>query len=105
MPPRSESSLKGARVWQYEFNAARNGRKTSHAAEIAYAFGDKKFASGLSLMPYRLNFNRSGDPNGKGLRRSPRYTPEIPRHASFDDAGVAPKPPLRAELCKLSERI
>lgn len=98
-------AAKGAQVWQYEFDAAPNGGKTSHAAEISYAFGDNKFAHGLSLKPYWLNFMRSGDPNGKGLPKWPRYTPSTPWHVLFDDAAVAPQPPLRSQLCKLSERI
>ena len=32
-------SAKGSSVWRYEFDSAPNGAKTSHAAEIPYAFG------------------------------------------------------------------
>lgn len=98
-------AAKGAKVWQYEFDAAPNGGKTSHAAEISYAFGDNNFAGGLSLKPYWLNFMRSGDPNGNGLPQWPRYTGTAPRHVLFDSSGVAPQLPLRSQLCKLSERI
>ena len=37
-------SAKGSSVWRYEFDSAPNGAKTSHAAEIPYAFGDASFA-------------------------------------------------------------
>jgi para-nitrobenzyl esterase len=98
-------SAKGAPVWRYEFDAAPNGGKTSHAAEISYAFGDSTFARGLSLKPYWVNFMRSGDPNGSGLAQWPRFTPTERRHVLFSDAGVAPQGPLRPEICSLLDRI
>jgi para-nitrobenzyl esterase len=96
---------KGAPVWQYEFDAAPDGGKTSHAAEIPYAFGDSTFDHGLSLKPYWLNFIRTGDPNGNGLPHWPRYTPGAPTHVLFSDSGVTPFGPLRRQVCSLSERI
>jgi para-nitrobenzyl esterase len=98
-------SAKGAPVWRYEFDAAPNGGKTSHAAEIPYAFGDSTFAQGLSLKPYWVNFIRSGDPNGSGLAQWPRFTPAERRHVLFSDAGVTPQGPLRPEICSLLDRI
>jgi para-nitrobenzyl esterase len=98
-------AAKGAPVWQYEFDAAPNGGKTSHAAEIAYAFGDKSFAHGLSLKPYWLNFIRTGDPNGGDLPRWPRFTTAKPAHVLFSDSGVTALGPLRPEICSLDERI
>jgi para-nitrobenzyl esterase len=98
-------SGKGAPVWRYEFDAAPNGGKTSHAAEISYAFGDSTFSHGLSLKPYWLNFIRSGDPNGSDLAQWPRFTPAERRHVLFSDAGVTPQGPLRPEICSLLDRI
>ena len=94
-----------APVWQYEFDAAPGGGKTSHAAEIPYAFGDSTFGDGLSLKPYWLNFIRSGDPNGAGQPQWPRYTSSQPTHVLFSDAGVTPQAPLRPEVCSLLDRI
>ncbi|HET7605864.1 MAG TPA: carboxylesterase family protein [Sphingomicrobium sp.] len=96
-------SGRSAPVWRYEFDAAPNGGKTSHAAEIPYAFGDSRFASGLSLKPYWVNFIRTGDPNGDGLPRWPRSTPAAPAHVLFDDSGVTALGTLRPEICSLTE--
>jgi len=96
---------KGAPVWQYEFDAAPGGGKTSHAAEIPYAFGDRKIAQGLSLKPYWINFIRSGDPNGAGLPQWPRFTNSKSPHALFNDAGVTPEDPVHADVCSLTERL
>jgi para-nitrobenzyl esterase len=64
-------SARGSSVWRYEFDSAPNGAKTSHAAEIPYAFGDSSFAPGLSLKPYWIAFVRSGE-NWKGCRGGDR---------------------------------
>jgi para-nitrobenzyl esterase len=98
-------AAKGARVWRYEFDAAPNGGKTFHAAEIPYAFGESTFAKGLSLKPYWLNFIRSGNPNGPGLPRWRPFTAAAPAHVLFSDLGVTPMGPLRPQICSLSDQI
>ena len=99
-------AAKGAAVWHYEFDAAPNGAKTSHAAEIPYAFGDSHFgSSNLSLKPYWINFMRAGDPNGAGLPRWPRFSEEQPLHALFNDAGVTAERPVHGEVCSWMERL
>jgi len=96
---------KGAPVWRYEFDAAPNGGKTSHAAEIPYAFGESSFAPGLSLKPYWIDFVKTGDPNWPGLPQWPRFTPDAQQHVLFDAKGVTVEGPLRPELCSLEDRL
>lgn len=96
---------KGAPVWRYEFDSAPNGGKTSHAAEIGYAFGDLSFAPGLALKPYWIDFIRSGDPNGPGLPNWPRFTAQGRQHVLFDAKGVTVEGPLRPQLCALEDRL
>jgi para-nitrobenzyl esterase len=99
-------AAKGAPVWNYEFDAAPNGGKTSHAAEIPYAFGEAHLgASELSLKPYWVNFIRSGDPNGSGLPQWPKFTATERKQVLFDDAGVHPEGPVHPEICSLMERL
>ena len=98
-------SGKGAPVWRYEFDSAANGGKTSHAAEISYAFGNSTFAPGQSLKPYWVNFAKRGDPNGANLPQWPRFTPQAQQHVLFDAKGVTVEGPLRPQLCSLEDRL
>jgi para-nitrobenzyl esterase len=98
-------SARGASVWRYEFDSAPNGAKTSHAAEISYAFGDSSFAPGLSLKPYWIAFVETGDPNAAGLPQWPRFTPQAQQHVLFDAKGVTVEGPLRPQLCALEDRL
>jgi len=96
-------AAKGAPVWLYEFDAAPAGGKTSHAAEIQYAFGNAKFGE-LQLKPYWLNFIERGDPNGAALPAWPRFA-TTKKHVLFSDAGVTPLGPMRPEPCAMIERL
>jgi para-nitrobenzyl esterase len=98
-------SGRGAPVWRYEFDAAPDGAKTRHAAEIPYAFWDSTFAPGMSLKPYWINFIRTGDPNGDTLPQWPRFTPQAQQHVLFDAKGVTIEGPLRPQLCSLEDRL
>jgi para-nitrobenzyl esterase len=94
----------GAHVWHYEFDAAPGGRRTTHAGELAYVYGDQELMEGISLRSYWLNFIRSGDPNGHGLPSWERSAPPAFAQALFSDAGVTEATP-RAKICALLDRI
>lgn len=98
-------AAKGAPVWHYEFDVAPGGARTSHAAEIPYAFGDQSFGPGLSLRPYWVQFARTGNPNAPSLPSWSRFTPAVPAHVLFDERGVTPLGPLRLEICSLLDRL
>lgn len=97
-------SSRNAPVWLYEFDASPGGGKTSHAAEIPYAFGSSTFG-GHSLAPYWLNFILTGDPNGPGLPNWPQFSRAAPRHVLFSDGGVIASAPSRPQICALMDRI
>ncbi|MFL6727794.1 MAG: carboxylesterase/lipase family protein [Sphingomicrobium sp.] len=98
-------AAKGAPVWRYEFDAAADGGKTSHAAEIPYAFGDAKLAGGLSLTPYWLNFIRSGEPNGSGVPQWPRFMSAARKELVFSDSGVGAQGPVHPQICAMLDNL
>jgi para-nitrobenzyl esterase len=98
-------SRKGAPVWRYEFDSAPSGAKTSHAAEIPYAFWDSTFAPGLSMKSYWISFVKTSDPNSPGMPQWPRFTPQAQQHVLFDAKGVTVEGPLRPQLCSLEDRL
>lgn len=98
-------SAKGSTIYRYEFDAGPNGGRTSHSAELAYAFGDARFGPDLSLKPYWINFAKSGDPDGPGLPDWPKFTPEGRLHALFDARGTIAEEPLHPQLCSLEDRL
>jgi para-nitrobenzyl esterase len=98
-------SGRSAPVWRYEFDAAPDGGRTSHAAEIAYVLGGAHFSGELSLQPYWVNFARTGDPNGAGLPRWERFDPKAQRHVLFDVQGVTPGAMLHQPICSMLEAL
>ena len=94
----------GAHVWHYEFDAAPGGRRTTHAGELAYVWGDQELVPGMSLRSYWLNFIRSGDPNGDGLASWERSTPPGFAQVLFSDAGVT-QAAARTKICAFMDRI
>ena len=120
-------SAKGAPVWRYEFDAAPGGGKTSHAAEIQYAFGDATFAHGLSAEALLAELHlapatrtapawRDGRASRRlsrpmccsataGVRRSARFGRKSVRCWTVsDDARAPPLPCNPPWLCRCSQR-
>jgi para-nitrobenzyl esterase len=88
-----------------------------HASELSHVFGTYK--TGLVgvgpparateadarvsdlMQQYWTNFARTGDPNGAGLSRWPRFDPKTRAYVEFGSSGVLVKQGLRREFCDL----
>jgi len=96
---------RGWPVWRYEFDLARSGSGlTDHAAEIGYVMDRRAIAPGVSLQDYWVNLALSGDPNGPGLPRWPRFQAER-RHLAIGPAGVTTNRDLKGAVCALRDDI
>ncbi|MFD1786199.1 carboxylesterase/lipase family protein [Sphingomonas floccifaciens] len=116
----SRAAGRGLPTWQYQFEQSVPGREAqgaAHSVEAPYVFGTLS-PTGFSGAPYtdadrRLsalmtrywaNFARTGDPNGPGLPRWPRFTSSEPRYVRFSTAlpgDVQTARDLRGEVCRL----
>jgi para-nitrobenzyl esterase len=81
-----------------------------HSAELDYIF--RMWGSDIQLAPidkkisdlmqsYWGNFVRTGDPNGKGLPKWPRFAVKEQQYIAFTDDGAVVKSGLRREFCEL----
>ena len=101
-------------VWEYRFSYVAESLSqpgAQHATDIPFFFdtqaikyGDKTTARdnavGKLISAYLVNFARTGDPNGAGLPRWPRYTAVDDSLLDFTDAGtaMAQRDPWGAEI-------
>ena len=102
-------------VYEYQFDRAIPGRPaTQHSAELPYVFGnllpggflggpftdvDRKISS--DLQTYWTNFAKTGDPNGAGMPKWPRFDPSARAFMEFTDSGPVAKEGLRRQVCDL----
>jgi para-nitrobenzyl esterase len=99
----------GGRVtYQYEFEQPPPGRPaTAHASELNFLFG---WGANVQLTPaiqkdseqmqaYWTNFARTGDPNGEGLPRWPKFTAQSQDYLAFTSEGAAAKAGMRRDIC------
>ncbi len=101
----------GNRTYQYEFEQPPPGEAaSSHASELNFLFGT--WPTGIHLTPadekvseqmrtYWANFARTGDPNGNGLPRWPKYTNDRRAYLAFTAEGAAVKTELRRSYCEV----
>jgi para-nitrobenzyl esterase len=101
----------GRPTYQYALDhAAPDRHGMGHSAELNYIFGtwgsdiqlapiDKKISD--LMQSYWANFVRTGDPNGEGLPKWPRFAAKEQQYIAFTDDGAAVKSGLRREFCEL----
>jgi len=106
----------GNTAFEYQFSRTVHGKESEgapHAAEIPFVFGtlpvwqemrhynlsDRQYAP--LLQEYWVNFAKTGDPNGDGLVKWPKYDPEARAYLDFMDTGPVAKEGLRRQFCDL----
>ncbi len=105
----------GNATWQYEFEHPAPGKAASvHAGELVFVFGtwapdakptdaDRKVAE--QVQTYWANFVRTGDPNGEGLPKWPRFDADARSYLAFTDNGGVAKADLRRPFCDVFLRL
>ena len=102
--------------YQFQFARAAPGREAAgaaHGSEVPYVFGtlgraanspkydaiDQQVSAAMQI--YWTNFAKTGDPNGGGLPRWPKFEPAGRSYLEFTDAGPVVREGLRREVCDL----
>ncbi len=105
----------GSATWQYEFEHPAPGKAASvHAGELVFVFGtwasdakptdaDKKVAE--QVQSYWANFVRTGNPNGAGLPKWPKFEQNARGYLAFTNEGGMAKANLRRPFCDLFLRL
>jgi para-nitrobenzyl esterase len=84
----------------YEYEFDRPGG-AAHGAEVPYVFGRVSHAVSPVMQQYWTNFARTGDPNGEGLPRWPRFDVTSHGFLQFLDSGPVAREDLRRPFCDL----
>lgn len=95
----SKSALRsGVPVWLYQYDY---GVKVTHSSELGLLFGFESTGNPMRppLAAYWANFARTGDPNGAGLPRWPRYLRGHRDYLEFSPTGPVAKSRLREPPC------
>lgn len=108
-------SAAGNPVWEYQFDRAIPPKPTViHSSELPYVFGnlwstgsqggnyqeaDRKLSDAIQV--YWTNFARTGDPNGPGVPRWPRFTAQSRDYMQFTlTGGVVANQNQRRAFCE-----
>jgi para-nitrobenzyl esterase len=95
--------------YEYQFDRAAPGREAAgatHGAEVPYVFGnlgpnyavsDREISA--AMQQYWTNFAKTGDPNGTGLPRWPKFDVTARGYMEFTDNGPAGREGLRRAFC------
>jgi para-nitrobenzyl esterase len=102
--------------YQFQFARAAPGKEAAgaaHGSEVPYVFGNLGHAANspkydatdqevsAAMQKYWTNFAKTGDPNGGGLPRWPKFDPAGRAYLEFTDAGPIMREGLRRQVCDL----
>jgi para-nitrobenzyl esterase len=100
--------------YQFQFSRAAPGREAAgaaHGTEVPYVFGTLGRAANApkydatdqqvsaAMRTYWTNFAKTGDPNGGGMTRWPKFDPATRAYIEFTDAGPVAREGLRRQAC------
>jgi para-nitrobenzyl esterase len=97
--------------YEYQFDRAAPGREAAgatHGAEVSYVFGnlnanyaaaDREISA--AMQQYWTNFAKTGDPNGAGLPKWPKYDAASRGYIEFTDNGPVAREGVRRPYCDL----
>jgi len=100
--------------YQYQFSRTVHGQEAqgaAHASEIAFIFDtfpvwqqmrhydESDHQYGKMMRQYWINFAKTGDPNGAGLVKWPKFDSAKRAYLDFMDAGPVVKEGLRRQVC------
>jgi para-nitrobenzyl esterase len=97
--------------YEYQFDRAAPGREAAgatHGAEVSYVFGNlnANYAGpdrdiSAAMQQYWTNFAKTGDPNGAGLPKWPKYDAAARGYIEFTDSGPVAREGLRRPFCDI----
>ncbi|QOY88145.1 carboxylesterase/lipase family protein [Paludibaculum fermentans] len=98
-----------APTYQYEFTVGPVEKGTPHSGELQYVFGvrgvqetaDPDAVQTQRVQGYWVNFAKSGDPNGSGLPKWPKYESTKREYLELSNEGPVVKSDLRGKVCAL----
>ncbi|MCJ2185163.1 carboxylesterase family protein, partial [Novosphingobium sp. 1949] len=96
-------AMRGAPTWHYQFDLdGPDGAPVTHGSDIRFVLGEAGAApdSPAPLAAYWANFARSGNPNGAGLPRWPRFG-DTAHTLEFTPQGPRAIAGLERDICAL----